>query len=106
MEIIRTALPDKKKYKSQGYGHKLQALSVDLDDTHKAMPIENLPLEEWVNINACITKLYDYENRPADWKEYLVKLNQWEYLIKEKVNEFNSSFAKLFAGAIWSCQCD
>lgn len=99
LEIIRTALPDKKKYKSQGYGHKLQALSVDLDDTHKAMPIENLPLEEWVNINACITKLYDYENRPADWKEYLVKLNQWEYLIKEKVNEFNSSFAKLFAGS-------
>lgn len=99
LDIIRTALPDKKKFNSQGYGHRLQTLSVDYDDTHKTMPIENMPLEEWVNINACITKLYDYDDKPADWKEYLIQLNQWEYLIKEKINEFNSSFAKLFAGS-------
>ncbi|ANH81650.1 hypothetical protein A8C56_12265 [Niabella ginsenosidivorans] len=99
LDIIRTALPDKKKFNSQGYGHRLQTLAVDYDSTHKTMPIENLPLEEWVNINAFITRLYDYEGRPADWIEYLVQLNQWENLIKERVNEFNSSFAKLFAGS-------
>lgn len=99
LDIIRTALPEKKKFNSQGYGHRLQTLAVDYDSTHKTMPIENMPLEEWVNINASMTKLYDYEDRPADWKEYLVQLNQWENLIKQKVNEFNSSFAKLFAGS-------
>ncbi|MBS1781110.1 MAG: hypothetical protein JST70_17420 [Bacteroidetes bacterium] len=99
LDIIRTALPDKQKFSSQGYGHRLQTLSLNLDSTHKTISIENIPLEEWVNINACITKLYEYDNRPADWKEYLVQLNQWEYLIKEKVNEFNNSFAKLFAGS-------
>lgn len=99
LDIIRTALPEKKKFNSQGYGHRLQTLAVDYDSTHKTMPIENMPLEEWVNINASMTKLYDYEDRPTDWKEYLVQLNQWENLIKQKVNEFNSSFAKLFAGS-------
>ncbi|SHK68634.1 hypothetical protein [Epilithonimonas mollis] len=99
LDIIRTALPDKQKFNSQGYGHRLQTLSVDFDDTHKSMPIENMPLEEWISINGCMTKLYDYKDRPTDWKEYLVQLNQWEHLIKEKVNEFNSSFAKLFDGS-------
>ncbi|MET3535397.1 hypothetical protein [Chryseobacterium limigenitum] len=99
LDIIRTALPEKKKFNSQGYGHRLQTLAVDYDSTHKTMPIENMPLEEWVNINASMTNLYDYEDRPADWKEYLVQLNQWENLIKQKINEFNSSFAKLFAGS-------
>ncbi|SEH29896.1 hypothetical protein [Chryseobacterium culicis] len=99
LDIIRTALPEKKKFNSQGYGHRLQTLAVNYDSTHKTMPIENMPLEEWVNINASMTKLYDYEYRPADWKEYLIQLNQWENLIKQKVNEFNKSFAKLFAGS-------
>lgn len=99
LDIIRTALPDKQKFNSQGYGHRLQTLSVDYDSTHKTISIDNLPLEEWVNINASMTKLYEYKDRPVDWKEYLIQLNQWEYLIKEKVNEFNSSFAKLFAGS-------
>ncbi len=99
LNIIRTALPDKKLFKSQGYGHRLQMLSVDIDDTHKAMPVKNMPLEEWTNINACIVKLYEYKNRPDDWNEYLVQLNQWEISIKEKIEEFNRSFAKLFAGS-------
>lgn len=99
LDIIRTALPDKRKFNSQGYGHRLQTLAVDYDSTHKTMPIENMPLEEWVNINASMTNLYDYEDRPADWKEYLFQLNQWENLIKQKVYEFNSSFTKLFAGS-------
>lgn len=99
LDIIRTALPEKKKFNSQGYGHRLQTLAVDYDSTHKTMPVENMPLEEWVHINASMTNLYDYEDRPVDWKEYLAQVNQWENLIKQKVNEFNISFAKLFAGS-------
>lgn len=99
LDIIRSALPDKKKFNSQGYGHRLRTLSTDYDETHKTIPIENMPLEEWVNINASIGKLYDYENRPKNWNEYLVLLNAWEIRIKGKVTEFNCSFTKLFAGS-------
>lgn len=96
LNIIRTALPDKKKFNSQGYGHRLQTLAIDLDATHKAMPVENMPLEEWININSTIVKLYDYKNRPEDWNEYRKDLNQWELGIKNKICEFNASFAKFF----------
>lgn len=100
LDIIRTALPDKKQFNSQGYGHRLQTLAVDYDDTHKTMPIENMPLEEWVNINSSIIKLYEYQLRPEDWNEYRNQLNQWEVIIKEKINEFNTSFEKMFKGSV------
>lgn len=100
LDIIRTALPDKKQFNSQGYGHRIQTLAVDYDDTHKTIPIENMPLEEWVNINYSIIKLYEYQLRPEDWNEYRNQLNQWEGIIKEKINEFNTSFEKLFKGSV------
>lgn len=100
LDIIRTALPDKKQFNSQGYGHRLKTLAVDYDDTHKTMPIENMPLEEWVNINSSIIKLYEYQLRPEDWNEYRNQLNQWEVIIKEKITEFNTSFEKMFKGSV------
>ncbi len=100
LNIIRTALADKKKFNSQGYGHRLKVLGIDYDATHKTMPVENMPLEEWININSTIIKLYDYKNRPDDWNEYRRSLNLWESNIKNKIDEFNSSFAKLFKGSL------
>lgn len=99
LEILRTSFPDKKKFNSQGYGHRLQTLSTEFDETHKTMPIENLPLEEWININACVRKLYEYESRPIDWEEYRIKLNDWEMTLNKKIEEFNQSFAQLFKGS-------
>lgn len=99
LEIIRTALPEKTKFNSQGYGHRLNTFSIDYDTTHKTMPVENMPLEEWVNINSCILKLYEYKDRPESWNEYISQLNQWEIVIKEKINEFNVLFEKLFNGS-------
>lgn len=99
LDIIRTALPEKKKFNSQGYGHRLQTLSIDYDTTHKTMPVENMPLEEWVNINSCILKLYEYKDRPENWIEYVAQLNQWEKIVKEKISEFNLLFEKLFNGS-------
>ncbi|MFV5684567.1 hypothetical protein ACM55I_03885 [Flavobacterium sp. GB2R13] len=99
LNIIRSALPDKKQFNSQGYGHRLQTISVDHDSTHKTMPIENMPLEEWVGINSSIVKLYEFKDRPNDWNDYCQALNQWEILIKEKINEVNNSFDQLFKGS-------
>ncbi|MBS7233934.1 hypothetical protein KHA90_23250 [Flavobacterium psychroterrae] len=100
LDVIRTALPDKKQFNSQGYGHRLQTLAIDLDSTHKTMPVQNMPLEEWVNINSLIIKLYEYQLRPEDWDDYKNQLNQWEVIINDKINEFNTSFEKLFKGSV------
>ncbi|MEJ5049366.1 hypothetical protein WH221_05970 [Chryseobacterium culicis] len=96
LDIVRAALPDKKQFNSQGHGHRFKQLSLDYDATHKTISIENMHLEEWVNINSCLIKLYDYKNRPADWNEYRILLNQWEMLGREKINEYNNAFKQLF----------
>lgn len=99
LDIIRTALPDQKQFNSQGHGHRFKLLSTDYDETRKSISIENMHLEEWVNINSCFIKLYDYKNRPADWNEYRTMLNQWEVLAREKINEYNRAFKQLYKGS-------
>jgi len=99
LDIIRAALPDKKQFNSYGHGHRLKLLSMDYDETHKRLSIENMYLEEWVNINSCFIKLYDYKNRSADWNEYRRMLNQWEMLVREKINEYNKAFKQLYKGS-------
>ncbi|RXM52928.1 hypothetical protein BOQ64_00495 [Chryseobacterium sp. CH25] len=99
LDIIRTALPDQKQFNTQGHGHRFKLLSMDYDETRQNISIENMHLEEWVAINSCFIKLYDYKNRPADWNEYRTMLNQWEVLAKEKINEYNSAFKQLYKGS-------
>lgn len=99
LDIIRTALPDQKQFNSQGHGHWFKLLSMDYDETRRSISIENMHLEEWVNMNSCFIKLYDYKNRPADWNEYRTMLNQWEVLAREKINEYNSAFKQLYKGS-------
>lgn len=96
IDLLRTAFPDKKKFSTQGHGHKLQTISSPVDDTHKSISLENLILEEWVSINSSIIALYDYKNRPEDWAEYINQLNQWENIITSKITQFNRSFIELF----------
>ncbi|MDR6920199.1 hypothetical protein [Chryseobacterium sp. 2987] len=99
LDIIRTALPDQKQFNSQGHGHRFKLLSMNYDETYKTISIENMHLEEWVNINSCFINLYDYKNRPTDWSEYRMILNQWEMLVREKISEYNKSFKQLNKGS-------
>lgn len=99
LDILRTALPDKKQYNSQGYGHRLQSLAIHYDYTFKTIPVEKIPLEEWVNINSTIIELYNYQIRPEDWNNYTNQLNHWEITIKDKIKEFNTLFEIFFKGS-------
>lgn len=99
IDLLRTAFPDKKKFSTQGHGHKLQLISSPVDDTRKSISIENLLLEEWVSINSSIIALYEFKYRPKDWIAYLNQLNQWENDIASKIKQFNKSFTELFKGS-------
>jgi len=96
IDLLRSAFPDKKKFSTKGHGHKLQTISSPVDDTDKSISIENLTLDEWIEINASIIALYEYENRPLDWEDYRRQLNDWERSIAIKIKQFNRSFTQLF----------
>lgn len=96
VDILRYAFPDKSKYCVRGHGHKIKILSVEHDDTHKAIPIENLPLEEWVNINATTQRLYEFQHHPTDWSDFTNQLIQWENAISNKLTEFIKTAKEFF----------
>lgn len=99
LEILRSGIPDKLKFNAQGYGHRLQTLAANTDSTHKSIAVNNLPLEEWTSINACIMKLYEYPYRPENWSDFADKLNTWEAFITRKIQEFNNAFDVLLKGS-------
>ncbi len=92
IDLLRIAYPEKTKYCSQGYGHRLDMMPLPYDDTTKHIPTENLPLPQWVNINATIRQLTDYPRRPDDWNDFHQRLNDWEVKIKTLLQNFRNSF--------------
>lgn len=96
IDLLRDAFPDKQKFNTQGHGHRLQLISMPHDATCKEISINNLPLAEWVSINATSSNLYEFSKRPKNWEEYHKILNHWEYDINNLIMEFNTAFSSHF----------
>ena len=92
IDILRVAYPDKLKYCSQGHGHRIALLPYD--DSTKHISAKNLPIAQWVNVNATIRQLTDFPRRPDDWNEFHERLNEWEQRIKKHLQDFQSSITK------------
>lgn len=71
ISLIRKLYPERKKFASKGYGHKLSFLKSDYDDTQKGIPIKNLPLDWLIEINSNFIGLVDYKFRPDTWEDYV-----------------------------------
>lgn len=69
--LIRKLYPERKKFASKGYGHKLSFLKSEYDDTQKGIPIKNLPLDWLIEINSNFIGLVDYKFRPDTWEDYV-----------------------------------
>lgn len=89
IDIIRHAFPDKKRYNTQGHGHRWKSLPTDYDDTHKSILVENLPQQELVNINALNNRLYEYTKHPKDWLTFFKQLDMWECELNSSITQFN-----------------
>lgn len=76
MEIqyyLRQAFPEKREFEINGYGYNIFSLDVP-DDTHKCMPIENLPLKYLLGINGLIINQFNNSLRLDTWKAYVRKI--------------------------------
>jgi hypothetical protein len=89
IDMLRLAYPDKAKYCSQGHGHRITELPYD--DTNKHISARNLPIGQWVNVNATIRQLTDFPRRPDDWNEFHQRLGTWEQKIKKHLHDFQSA---------------
>jgi hypothetical protein len=96
IDLLRDAYPDKQKFNTQGHGHRLQMIPLLYDETEKGISKANLPLDEWVSINATTNKLFEFSKRPKDWHEYHEILDAWEDKINRLITEFNTAFESYF----------
>ncbi len=95
--LLRKAMPEKDKYSAQGYGHRFL---IPIDDTTKEIPSQNLPYEEWVEINSIIRKRYEYSILPSTWSEYSEQLYSWESNVMRLINEYIETFNAFYKGGL------
>jgi hypothetical protein len=69
--LLRKLLPDREIYACQGYGHRLWTVDIlPFDDTTKAIPRSNLPLQWLLSINSIFRGVAEQHFRPETWQEY------------------------------------
>ena len=70
VDLMRKLFPDRQKYGSQGYGHRLGVLSPEFDETEKAIDANRF-YPHWAQaINFHFRTLGDYPYRPENWEEH------------------------------------
>ena len=70
VDLVRKLLPNRQKYGSQGYGHRLGILSPKHDETEKAINVSNFYPQWAQRINFHFRTLGNYPYRPEDWEEH------------------------------------
>lgn len=91
LDILRNAFPDKESFKTQSHGHRLTTISNGFDDSRKDVSIVNLPLNEWVNLNATTRRIIEFDLRPEGWPEFINDLVAWEVRISDILKNFEAS---------------
>lgn len=70
LQLFRRLFPDRERYSSNGYGHRIAASIAPYDDTEKNIPIENFPFQWLVSVNSTFRSLAELDFRPNNWEEY------------------------------------
>lgn len=70
LELCRKLFPDRERYSSQGYGHRIWINAELHDETEKNIPYSNFPLQRLVSLNAIFRGLVEQTLRPNTWEEY------------------------------------
>lgn len=70
LELCRKLFPDRERYCSQGYGHRIWINAELHDETEKNIPHSNFPLQRLVSLNAIFRGLVEQTLRPNTWEDY------------------------------------
>jgi len=70
LELCRKLFPDRERYGSQGYGHRIWLNAELPDETQKNIPHSNFPLQWLVSLNGIFRGLVEQSLRPNTWEEY------------------------------------
>ena len=109
VDLLRKLLPNRQKYGSQGYGHRLGILSPQYDETEKSVDVSNFYPQWAQRINVHFRTLGNYPYRPEDWEEHArqilgfrQKLLAWLVQLQRALNTFfrRETPVKLYGGLL------
>ena len=109
VDLLRKLLPNRQKYGSQGYGHRLGILSPEYDETEKSIDVSNFYPHWAQRINVHFRTLGNYLYRPDDWEEHARqilalrrKLLAWLVQLRSALNTFfrRETLVKLYGGLL------
>ena len=109
VDLLRKLLPNRQKYGSKGYGHRLGILSPEYDETEKSIDVSNFYPQWAQRINVHFRTLGNYPYRPEDWEEHarqILGLRQelfaWLVQLQRALNTFfrRETPVKLFGGLL------
>ena len=95
VDLLRKLLPNRQKYGSQGYGHRLGILSPEYDDTEKSIDVSNFYPQWAQRMNFHFRTLGNYPHRPENWEEHArqilglrQELSAWLVQLQGALNTF------------------
>ena len=109
VDLLRKLLPNRQKYGSKGYGHRLGILSPEYDETEKSIDVSNFYPQWAQRINVHFRTLGNYPYRPDDWEEHArqiwglrQKLLAWLIQLRRASNTFfrRETSVKLYGGLL------
>ena len=69
--VFRKIFPEKEMYSARVYGDEIPHISNDYTKIIKDIPKRNLPLSNFVKLNALFLRLASFEMRPKSWNDYV-----------------------------------
>ena len=95
IDLLRKLLPNRQKYGSQGYGHRLGILSPEIDETEKFVDVSNFYPQWAQRVNSHFRTLVNYPHRPENWEEHArqilglrQELSAWLVQLQGALNTF------------------
>lgn len=95
IDLLRKLLPNRQKYGSQGYGHRLGILSPEIDETEKSVAVSKFYPQWGQRMNSHFRTLGNHPHRPENWEEHArqilglrQELSAWLVQLQRALNTF------------------
>jgi hypothetical protein len=96
IRLLRFAYPQIELFKTQGFGHQIEILPNNYDESIKEIRRERLPLPPFVELNTTFINLFNYNYRPDGWGDYVDSITKERYLYLEILRLFSQAIIKYY----------
>ena len=99
VDLLRKLLPNRQKYGSHGYGHRLGILSPEYDETEKAIDASNFYPQWAQRINVHFRTLGHYPYRPENWDDHAWQILTLRQEILALLTQLQRALSIFFRGS-------